>query len=346
MILFKYLGDKDVFQTVFAKLHAKRLVNETYISDYAEKCMISKMKQACSMEYTLRLERLCKDASISKDLNAEFKIYAESIAERVKLDFRAVVMTSASWPFKEKSTCGIPADLQHSAELFFAFYCGKHKDRTLTWFHDVSWGELAMDCTTTTYTLRASMFQMAVLLQFNSELNFTVQQLHESTGIAMDTLLMVLHSLLKFRLLVRVEERSGGTSTQAALRLEPDTLLCVNDQYCNKKVHVNINVPLKAEVQAQQESTNKSALECRRMCIQATIVRIMKARKSLKHEELVAEVLSQLSLRFQPDVLMIKAGIDVLLDKEYIERAQEEPDVYNYVALNSVPNHLTAKFLL
>ena len=51
--------------------------------------------------------------------------------------------------------------------------------------------------------------------------------------------------------------------------------------------------------------------------IDASIVRIMKARRSLPHVQLVTEVVHQLEKRFRPDPSLIKTRIEALIQQEY-----------------------------
>merc|ERR1712232_40532 len=72
--------------------------------------------------------------------------------------------------------------------------------------------------------------------------------------------------------------------------------------------------------------------EDRRHLVEAAIVRIMKARKALHHNDLIAEVTKQLSVRFVPSPQFIKKRIESLIEREYLERAQDDRRVYVYMA--------------
>lgn len=70
----------------------------------------------------------------------------------------------------------------------------------------------------------------------------------------------------------------------------------------------------------------------RRFAIDAAIVRTMKSRKAMQHQQLVLEVVSQLSRMFKPDFKLIKKRIEDLIAREYLERDAANPQLFKYVA--------------
>ena len=64
----------------------------------------------------------------------------------------------------------------------------------------------------------------------------------------------------------------------------------------------------------------------------AAIVRIMKARKELKNEELKTATIDAVKNHFVPDVEMIKQRIGELVDQEYLKRSEKDMNTFLYVA--------------
>ncbi len=70
----------------------------------------------------------------------------------------------------------------------------------------------------------------------------------------------------------------------------------------------------------------------RKYTIDAAIVRTMKSRKVLQHQQLVMEVVQQLQRMFKPDFKLIKKRIEDLVAREYLERDADNPQQFKYLA--------------
>ncbi|KAJ7127630.1 Cullin [Mycena epipterygia] len=317
MILFKYLEDKDVFQTFYTTKLSKRLIHGVSASDEAEASMISKLKEACGFEYTNKLQRMFTDMSLSKDLTDSFKERMTQNHDDMDIAFSIMVLGTNFWPLAPPThDFLLPPELLPTFERFTRYYQTKHSGRKLTWLHNYSKNELRTNYTNQKYILMTSAYQAAVLLQYNRNDTLSLAELQEATKISVEILGQVLGLLVKAKVLVNDEKDQYD----------------LNPNFKSKKIRVNLNLPIKAEVKAESSDVLKAVDEDRKYVIQATIVRIMKARKTMKNQALIQEVISQISQRFAPKIPDIKKAIETLLEKEYIERVDGSKDTFAYVA--------------
>jgi cullin 1 len=179
----------------------------------------------------------------------------------------------------------------------------------------LSKGELRTLYLSQTFTLQVSTYQLGILIPYNHQTVYTFEELGTITGMSQDSLKGNLGLLLKSKLLLLENEKYA-----------------LNLDFKSKKLRINLNITIKSEQKQETDQTLKTIEKDRELIIQAAIVRIMKSRKVLKHVQLMQEVISQLQNRFQPQVSSIKKCIDILLEKEYMERTTDQKDLYSYVA--------------
>ena len=84
------------------------------------------------------------------------------------------------------------------------------------------------------------------------------------------------------------------------------------------------------ENEHENEQTTEKVFQDRQYQIDAAIVRVMKARRTLTHSLLVSELYQQLSFPIKPPD--IKKRIESLIDREYLERDPNSSSVYKYLA--------------
>lgn len=334
--VFKYIDDKDVFQKFYAKMLAKRLIHSQSMSMDVEEAMINKLKQACGYEFTSKLHRMFTDMSVSADLNNKFNSYLKAENIDLGINFSIYVLQAGAWPLGQSavSPFAIPLELERSVQKFEHFYQSKFSGRKLSWLQHLCQAEVRLCYLRRSYLVSLGTYQMALLLPFEGADSLAVRDLGEATRLAPDQLHRQLQGLLDARLLLLgeseggEEHHGGGTTT-----LTPATVLHLNKAYSNKRTKFKITaVQQKEAAQQELEQTHSSVDEDRKLYLQAAVVRIMKARKVLRHNTLIQEVISQAKSRFVPSVAMIKKCIEALIDKQYLERTPNSTDEYCYVA--------------
>ncbi|XP_054163060.1 cullin-1-like [Oppia nitens] len=319
--IFRFITDKDVFNNFYLKLMTQRLLQDTVDND-AESSILSKLKETCGVEYTNKLQRIFQDVNLSTELNEQFKN-----AVQLPIDFTVKVISMSASPFAHiKTDFQIPHELETGVNSYTAFYINKHQGRKLTWVYAKSKGEIQYRTPDNrVYTFTASVFQISIMLLYNRYSQMSVQELQTNTDIKMEYLIQILNIFLKIKLLLCDDLQAGGA-------VLPTHLIKLNEKYRNKKLRININVPIKVETKEDDERTHRQIDERRKYVIEAAIVRIMKTRKNLKYQELIGQVLNQIGARFIPTVPMIKKGIDELINREYLERNKDDKDSLNYLA--------------
>lgn len=321
--VFKYIDDKDVFQKFYSKMLAKRLIQNSSVSSDSERAMITQLKQACGIEYTSKLQRMFNDVTLSKEFQDNFHQYVSNAKMDLgKVDFSIMVLTAGSWPLQAQTNAFmVPQELEKCVNAFQTYYSGKQAGRKLQWLHHLSKGEIKMMYTPKKYEVGVTTYQMGLLLLFNDNESMTIEAVSKATNLKDSELHRIVQSLVSSKLLLKSPEDE---------QVKDSDVLTLNKKFTSKRMKFKVSAPLQQETAKEVDGINTSIQEDRKLYLQAAIVRIMKARKTLDHNNLLKEVIAQSSSRFQPNVPMIKKCIEQLIEKEYLKR--ESANQYSYVA--------------
>merc|ERR1719402_1536661 len=354
MVMFRFLSEKDVFERYYKNHLAKRLLQAKSLSDDSEKQMIHKLRQECGCQFTSKLEGMFKDIHLSNTLNDEFR---NRLSPTVIIDVTLKVLTTGYWPTQQQAqSCQLPRTAFDAFEEFKRFYLNKHSGRQLTLQANMGNADLNAvfygtpkkknvdeedEASTSTppekpkerkHILSCTTYQMVILMAFNKRESWTFEELIAETDIPEKECSRSLLSMVH------------GKAANRVLRKEPKELhkneikktdkLFVNDQFQSKlhKVKILSVTAKQGETEPEQKETRNKVDEDRRHEIEAAIVRIMKSRKSLQHNNLVSEVIEQLKARFSPTPPVIKKRIEALIEREYLTRDNTERKLYKYVA--------------
>ncbi|KAJ1021616.1 hypothetical protein NDA16_003753 [Ustilago loliicola] len=336
LILFRYTHAKDMFEEFYKRHFAKRLLLNRSASSDAERSMLLKLKEECGPEFTAKLETMIKDVEVSKDLMDEYDRFAakqrkDEESPKDDFDLSVSVLTQAHWPTYPNIEVALPAELSAAAERFEAFYKNRNSGRRLHWQHSLG----TLSITTQfekagTKELHVSTFQAIVLILFNAlapgqKLSYV--DIRTQTGLNDQELKRTLQSLACGQIPTRVLRKLPQGKD-----VNDEDEFIFNDNFKNERLRIRINQIQLKETAEEQKSTEQRVFLDRELILQAAAVRVLKARKTIKHSELITEVVDQIKSRFTVDVAEIKKVFEILIEKEYMERVEGQRGVYRYLA--------------
>ncbi|PIA57439.1 hypothetical protein AQUCO_00600278v1 [Aquilegia coerulea] len=327
MMLFRYLQEKDVFEKYYKQHLAKRLLSGKTVSDDAERSLIVKLKTECGYQFTSKLEGMFTDMKTSQDTMQGF--YTSKAAEVGDSPALAVqVLTTGSWPTQPTNTCNLPAEILGVCEKFRMYYLGTHTGRRLTWQTNMGTADLkATFGNGQKHELNVSTYQMCILMLFNNADRLSYREIEQATEIPASDLKRCLQSLacVKGKNILRKEPMSKD--------IGEDDAFFFNYKFSSKFYKVKIGtVVAQKESEPEKLETRQRVEEDRKPQIEAAIVRIMKSRRVLDHNNIVAEVTKQLQSRFLPNPVIIKKRIESLIEREFLERDKVDRKLYRYLA--------------
>lgn len=295
IITLRYLQDKDIFETYYKKHLCKRLLLKKSVSIEVEKQMISRMKIELGNSFTLKLEAMFKDMTLSEELTAGYRDYAvkTSGADPKRVDLTINVLTAMTWPLEAfrsggeeeregRTQINFPGSIERIKTGFEKFYSEKHNGRKLTW--QTNMGDADIKATfprsrngrPMTHDINCSTYAMLILLLFNdlpADKSLTVEEIQAMTNIPDNDLKRNLQSLAvapKTRFLVK---------EPMSREIKPGDKFRYNEDFSSKVIKIKVNVVSagnRVEGDRERKETEKKNNDSRSFAIEAAVVRIMK----------------------------------------------------------------------
>ncbi|KAF7312292.1 CULLIN-2 domain-containing protein [Mycena indigotica] len=325
--VFRYLTEKDVFERYYKGHLAKRLLHGRSVSDDAEQGMLAKLKVECGYQFTQKLEGMFNDIKISEETMKAYKRHLASTSAP-QIDISVIVMTSTFWPSAQSdSGCTLPLAMINATRSFELFYLSRHSGRRLTWQPTFGNADVRVTFKARKHDLNVATLAHVIIVYLLRTL-IPLQEIKQATSIADPELQRHLQSLAcaKFKVL---KKHPPGRD------VHPSDSFSFNNDFTSNLQKIKIStISSRVESGEEQKETRDRIDEERRHQTEACIVRIMKSRKHMTHNDLVTEVTRQLAGRFLPNPLIIKKRIEGLIEREYLERCTDRKS-YNYMVSHS-----------
>ena len=288
--------------------------------------MINKLKTEFNYHWISKLEDMFKDMKRSMFFMKEFN---KKYSNNFNIKLNVSVCTIGSWPTSSIKHVKKPQDIVQISDRFTQFYINRFTRRQLNFQMDKGKAEVSVQFNAqTNKILIVSTYQMIILLQFNNKNTLTFKNLIDLTGIPRKELIVAVISMAHPK--VKIMKKAPNTPY-----IQDSHKFQINPKYANsiKRIPIpTLNIKRKTlEKFDEKQMEMKSIYRLRKYQIDTAIVRIMKIHKKLKHPDLFTQVVKRLKRYFIPKPVHIKKSITILIENEYLERDEQDRELYHYI---------------
>ncbi|RNF21523.1 putative cullin 4B [Trypanosoma conorhini] len=347
--IYALFPSRDIFEAFYWRDLARRLLQYQRPPRLGiERSFMQQLKKTCGEE-TSKFEGMLNDFNVSQELSERYQAWVEDHRDasptpwppEAEAEVRLHILTSGFWPKESALELRLPPPLQALASGVQDFYRHCFADRKLVWQHQLSSAVVTYSTGAVRRQLTGTLLQAAILLTLqemmwaaplSAETAVTVGALCErlAVDLALPSVAGALYSLChpKFALLLR-EAAARGTADAAvaASALAATDRLQFNPRFAVGAARCRI--PFYRSLQGGEEASADranadgvqgatEALKEHAYVVEAAVVRFMKERRCVGHEELVAAVPAL--LRFPVTMATMKCVIERLISRGFLER--------------------------
>lgn len=286
--LFRFLQGKAVFEAFYKKDLARRLLLGRSADADAERGMLGRLKHECGAGFTQNLEQMFKDIELARDEVSFFKQRMEVAEHRPPIDLDVNVLSASAWPAYPDISVVIPPEVKRTLDKFENVYSMKHTGRKLQWKHSLAHSIIKASFGKVKKELVVSSFQAVVLLMFNKAApgqKIPYERIRAESGLPDVDAKRTLQSLACAKIRPLTKHPKGKEIADA-------DEFSVNEEFTHDRFRVKINQLQAKETKEENKATHEQVAADRKYETQAAIVRIMKTRKTIGHQELIVETIN------------------------------------------------------
>ena len=321
MILFKYIGNKDLFENCFIKKLCVRCLFDLNKSEEAQNYLIEQLKKECGPYFVSKSQEMISDVKASQEMSQSFndlqKKEKENNNNDINIPINYFVLSNYTWPIDKLISGEIQNfDINKKEKKFFEFYRKKNSGKSLFWHLPYCFGEIEMKTKDDLSPIKiiGNGVHIAILKCFTkSILSLSLKDIIKKTKIEKEIIQKNIKKLVNKNI----------------LKYEDNTY--VINLFLNK--NEDINEILLIDYDEQEEENNNEenedkGVEERKWVIEAYIMKILKQKKAMKKKELIATVNEKMPFEEKEEI--INKRIEQLINNRYLSKDNDDPSLIKY----------------